>query len=482
MPIGNIEVGSAEPGSVVVVVLLYGYQGRPSLAIVDYLVDLWKNNNQLLLDNGLDILNIEDITDGNPSQTTQELPTSGQDEIEVPNEDGGGVNAGLIVGILFGVLGGIGLIAGSIYAAFFISRRFKRNAINQEQESIIMNSASLSSISDEQKHSSLYKLERLLLSSNFDMIRVIVKVTDVTESDKVAKCLTFVFASRQMCVDLIKSLIAWEVDDAKHAGSLMRANSMASKVIKSYSGIIGKTYLRNTLAKHVANICENPVDGGCSFEVDPSKRTPEDGDLEASQEKLRSVCSKILRTIFDSLDDAPFEFRQICNCLQKTVSDKFPGSAQTCIGGFLFLRFFCPAIMTPAVYGLIGTSPSPAAQRGLTLIAKTLQNVANNVAFGQKEPFMVFLNEFITVNFNSCQDFFDEMSTIPMGVKKDRKSKRKTLAETEDLVDNEKKMESLEYLVTNIRKTVSKYSEEIKQKEFYPSLEEILRELETNTV
>jgi hypothetical protein len=54
--------------------------------------------------------------------------------------------------------------------------------------------------------------------------------------------------------------------------------------------------------------------------------------------------------------------------------------------------------------------PGPDSQRALTLIAKTIQNVANNVTFGNKEQYMEFLNEFVTSNFAACQDYFDEVA------------------------------------------------------------------------
>lgn len=42
---------------------------------------------------------------------------------------------------------------------------------------------------------------------------------------------------------------------------------------------------------------------------------------------------------------------------------------------------------------------TPAAQRGLTLIAKILQNLSNSVAFGDKEAYMQPLNPLLTQNF-----------------------------------------------------------------------------------
>jgi hypothetical protein len=63
----------------------------------------------------------------------------------------------------------------------------------------------------------------------------------------------------------------------------MRANSMASKLMKryyiflkpferfffSYSALIGKEFLRKVLGPEVQKICQNPREGNVFFEVDP---------------------------------------------------------------------------------------------------------------------------------------------------------------------------------------------------------------------
>jgi GTPase-activator protein for Ras-like GTPase len=54
---------------------------------------------------------------------------------------------------------------------------------------------------------------------------------------------------------------------------------------------------------------------------------------------------------------------------------------QLVVGGFLFLRFICPAVVTPHRYGLTKSAPSPKAGRTLVLISKLLQNLANGVEF-----------------------------------------------------------------------------------------------------
>ena len=74
--------------------------------------------------------------------------------------------------------------------------------------------------------------------------------------------------------------------------------------MKSFSAVVGKKFLRKVLGPEVNTIYEVNPQNGTSFEVNPEKIPPEE-NLERNQEKLLSSASRILRAIFDSVDDSP---------------------------------------------------------------------------------------------------------------------------------------------------------------------------------
>ena len=52
------------------------------------------------------------------------------------------------------------------------------------------------------------------------------------------------------------------------------------------------------------------------------------------------------------------------------------------VGTVLFLRFINPAIVSPYEMGIVEKQPPQNIKRGLMLMSKILQNIANHVEFG----------------------------------------------------------------------------------------------------
>lgn len=63
-------------------------------------------------------------------------------------------------------------------------------------------------------------------------------------------------------------------------------------------------------------------------------------------------------------------------------------------------------------FGLLSDPVPPAAMRSLVMIAKCLQNLANLVEFGGKEPYMEVVNPFILKNKERMVVFLDHLSSV----------------------------------------------------------------------
>ena len=81
------------------------------------------------------------------------------------------------------------------------------------------------------------------------------------------------------------------------------------------------------------------------------------------------------------------------------------------IGGFFFLRFINPAIVTPQAYMLVDGVPAKNPRRTLTLIAKMLQNLANKPT-QSKEAYMATLNPFVETNKARMNGFLNSLCEV----------------------------------------------------------------------
>lgn len=103
------------------------------------------------------------------------------------------------------------------------------------------------------------------------------------------------------------------------------------------------------------------------------------------------------QVLANSVEGCPSPLRQLLACVHAVVSSRFgaagdsdvPGQA---VGGLFFLRFICPALLQPQLHGVTDEAPSEPTNRTLTLLGKTLINLANLCEFGRKESFMAEMN------------------------------------------------------------------------------------------
>ncbi|KAJ9121927.1 hypothetical protein QFC24_004509 [Naganishia onofrii] len=247
-----------------------------------------------------------------------------------------------------------------------------------------------------------------------------------------------------LLLTMFQSVLSAQFEMTTEFGSLLRANTPVSRMMTTYTRRgPGQTYLKNVLADKINSLIEhkdlnleiNPLkvyeqmlqqiqdDQGSLPDGLPKSVAPEtaaaNSDVQAiiapRLTMLMDIANSMLDTIIQHLEMVPYGIRWICKQIRSLTRRKYPDVTDfavcSLIGGFFFLRFINPAIVTPQAYMLVDGVPAKHPRRTLTLIAKMLQNLANKPTYS-KEAYMMSLNPFVDMNKVRINQFLNDLCEV----------------------------------------------------------------------
>eukprot|EP01139_Manchomonas_bermudensis_P014456 Amastigsp_a508501_771.p2 type:complete len:346 gc:universal Amastigsp_a508501_771:1082-45(-) len=251
-------------------------------------------------------------------------------------------------------------------------------------------------------------LVQLVLDPELVFVTAVCNACHVSKQAAILDSIVYIMERQEQTIQIIKRGITKSIEETLDGGTLFRENTSVTKLMTAYAKTIGKNYLINSL-KRLVTLLFSSTEG---FEVNPAK-AEQDEDLVENLNNLMDWCERFVEQIVQTVDASPIQFREICHHLQRETMPKFPKSQHMVVGGFIFLRFFCPAILAPQQAGLANDPPTAEQRRRLVLVAKALQNLSNGVQYGSKEAYLNAMNEFIEDYQGVLYDYFDAMATLP---------------------------------------------------------------------
>jgi len=267
-----------------------------------------------------------------------------------------------------------------------------------------------------------------LMQKKIPLIKLVAPI--IEDKSGFAKTMIRVFDSNRACVRLVMDLIAGEINETNDPSIIFRGNTVVTKAMDFFMKYAGKDYLAWAVGPILTDINSQRI----SCEVDPSKAQKTD-NISKNVKVLSKYCQMLLDRIFESAERCPIVMKISFGFIRFMVTKKYQPSQieivkYTSISAFVFLRFFCTAIQNPKIAGIVRkltilsivkckckifnvilAQLSPIASRTFTLAAKIIQNLANLVNFGEKEPYMKDFNQLIVDNMDRMKAFLDELAS-----------------------------------------------------------------------
>ncbi|XP_065191832.1 rasGAP-activating-like protein 1 [Sycon ciliatum] len=245
--------------------------------------------------------------------------------------------------------------------------------------------------------------------------------TAVADKTEMATIMIKLYLGQGKVVEFLDFLNQRDLETSEKS-TLFRGNSFATKANDQFMKVVGSKYLEQVLKPVIDLIYDEKK----NCEIDPTKievsgRQTADSAIEANVATLASYVLRAIKAIFGSVRQCPPVMRLAFKRLRKRVEERFPLQAAgdenvyyLALSGFLFLRFFAPAILSPKLFFLKDAHPDKKTSRTLTLVAKAIQNIGNlgGQLHSAKELFMKPLHPLIRDNVGQLKVFLDQLVDI----------------------------------------------------------------------
>ncbi|RVE44000.1 hypothetical protein evm_011355 [Chilo suppressalis] len=163
----------------------------------------------------------------------------------------------------------------------------------------------------------------------------------VSSKNDAAQPLVRLFTHHDLIVPIVKELADSEISALTDATTIFRGNTLVSKMMDETMRLTGASYLE--------------VTGGEEALRDRPHASQPSAAISTNLANLKDYVERVFSAITSSYESCPAAMCRLFDALRQCAARHFPRNAEvrySVVSGFIFLRFFAPAILGPRLFDL----------------------------------------------------------------------------------------------------------------------------------
>lgn len=206
----------------------------------------------------------------------------------------------------------------------------------------------------------------LKLSESYDIVRSASVIASNHNHNLFASAMFGLYGHLDLLDKVFDVLLTDEITNVSRTSDIFRRNSTLTKLLAKLAKDYGLDYLSLVLKDFIQEFTEKEI----VFNVEREQEENSNPDL------FMEYLNKLVNAIVNSALSMPPSFKYVCAEINRKVSEKVPDSGLIAVGSFIFLRFFCPAIISPESFFETEVI-SHNNKKSLLQLVKVIQNMAN---------------------------------------------------------------------------------------------------------
>lgn len=242
-----------------------------------------------------------------------------------------------------------------------------------------------------------------LLTSQPCISSILEKRIDSADVESLARSLIHISQAQKTTCATIHGMIRMEFS-CKQVNTILRGNSLTTKLQTTFCRQVGKDYLKTLFGSILLRlVTDTDLDLSTSeqrLQLE-SETVNKQTRLEENRRRVMDITQEFIDrfTSQEMMDEMPRPIRAIAAYTAQFAKLYTPDRVLQFVGGFILLRFYNPAIITPEALQMLpeGIIPSAQDRQNLIAITRLLQKLSNQVLTLDPEE-QDWVNPFIEKN------------------------------------------------------------------------------------